>query len=227
MSDSGKLRRERDAEVARRAILDAAEEIFAQEGFDGARIDAIAEASGYNKSLIFHYFEDKLGLYRAIVLRMKETVYAGLAPMLAPFLTDDTTPLSAGQVRTVFETAIRWYFNYLVEHPRILRILAWEAAECWCTFNSIFPTPDGVQRSLKHLETYISFIRRAQAAGLIAPELDPSFLLINMTDMCIMYLLSIPRYSLVYGEAIQTSPEKLASTREQIIKLLLDGILAR
>ena len=57
---SDKLRRERDAEVARGAILDAAEEIFAREGFDGARVDAIAEASGYNKSLIFHYFEDKL-----------------------------------------------------------------------------------------------------------------------------------------------------------------------
>lgn len=227
MSDSGKLRRERDAEVARKALLDAAEEIFAQEGFDGARIDAIAEASGYNKSLIFHYFEDKLGLYRAIVLRMKEMGYAGLAPMLAPFLNDDATPLSAGQVRAVLETAIRWYFNYLVEHPRILRILAWEAAESWRTFNSIFPTPDEVQQSLKHLETYISFIRRAQTAGLIAQEFDPLFLLINVTDMCIMNLLSIPRYSLVYGEATQTSPERLVYTREQIIKLLLDGILAR
>jgi TetR/AcrR family transcriptional regulator len=227
MSNSGKLRRERDAEVARKAILDAAEKIFAQEGFDGARIDVIAEASGYNKSLIFHYFEDKLGLYRAIVLRMKEMVYAGLSPMLAPFLTDDATPLSTGQVRVVLETAIRWYFNFLIEHTHILRILAWEAAESWRTFNSIFPTSDGIQSSLKHLETYTRFIRRAQAAGLIAPEFDPLFLLINVTDMCIMYLLSIPRYSLVYGEPPHASPERLAATREQIIKLLLDGILAR
>jgi len=158
---------------------------------------------------------------------MKEMVYAGLAPMLAPFLTGDATPLSAGQVRIVLETAIRWYFNYLVEHPRILRILAWEAAESWRTFNSIFPAPEEVERSLKHLETYTSFIRRAQAAGLIAPEFDPSFLLITVTDMCSMYLLSIPRYSLEYGEATQVSPEKLAHTREQMIKLVLDGILAR
>ncbi len=227
MSDSGKLRRERDAEVARKAILDAAEEIFAQEGFDGARIDAIAEASGYNKSLIFHYFEDKLGLYRAIVLNMKEMVYAGLASMLAPFLSDDTTPLKAGQVRAVLETAIRCYFNYLVEHPRILRILAWETAESWRTFNSIVLAPDEAQRTLKYLETYTSFIRRAQTAGLIAQEFDPLFLLINVTDMCIMYLLSVPRYSLVYGQATQTSPEKLAYTREQILKLLLEGMLAR
>ena len=220
-----KLRRERDAEVAREAILDAAEEIFAREGFDGARVDAIAEASGYNKSLIFHYFEDKLGLYRAIVWRLKETVYTELSRMLAPFLGNDRALPSAGQVRAAFEVAISWYFNFLLERPRILRILAWEAAESWRTFNSIFPTEDEVQRSLKYVETYVKFIRRAQDAGVIAPEFDPIFLLISVTDMCIIYLLSIPRYSLLNGEATQTA-EGLERGREQIIRLLLDGILA-
>lgn len=222
---SDKLRRERDAEVARGAILDAAEEIFAREGFDGARVDAIAEASGYNKSLIFHYFEDKLGLYRAIVWRMKETANTELSRMLAPFLGNDRTPPSAGQVRAAFEMAISWYFNYLAEHPRILRILAWEAAEGWRMFNSIFPTEAEVQRSLKYVEMYVNFIRRAQDTGLIAPEFDPMFLLISVTDMCIIYLLSIPRHSLLNGKATQTA-EGLERGREQIIRLLLDGILA-
>ena len=222
---SDKLRRERDAEVARGAILDAAEEIFAREGFDGARVDAIAEASGYNKSLIFHYFEDKLGLYRAIVWRMKELSYAEMQHLLAPFLASDAAPLNTSQVRTVFEMAISWYFNYLTEHPRILRILAWEAAEGWRMFNSIFPTEAEVQRSLKYVEMYVNFIRRAQDAGLIAPEFDPIFLLISVTDMCIIYLLSVPRYSLLNGKATQTA-EGLERGREQIIRLLLDGILA-
>ena len=71
MSDDRRPKRERDAEVARKAILDAAEEIFAEHGFDGARIDAIAAVSGYNKSLIFHYFDDKLGLYTAVLKRIE------------------------------------------------------------------------------------------------------------------------------------------------------------
>ena len=58
-----------DAEGTRDAILNAAEEVFAQHGFDGARIDAIAATAGYNKSLIFQYFGDKLGLYAAVVRR--------------------------------------------------------------------------------------------------------------------------------------------------------------
>ena len=61
-----------DAEGAREAILNAGEEVFAQHGFDGARIDAIAKVSGYNKSLIFQYFGDKLGLYAAVIRRADE-----------------------------------------------------------------------------------------------------------------------------------------------------------
>src|SRR2546426_766171 len=70
MSDP-ELRRGRthDAEGAREAILTAAEAVFAEHGFDGARIDAIAKSSGYNSSLLFHYFGDKLGLYAEVVKR--------------------------------------------------------------------------------------------------------------------------------------------------------------
>lgn len=40
-------------------ILKAAEEIFAEEGFDGARVDDIAKRAGVNKALIYYYFESK------------------------------------------------------------------------------------------------------------------------------------------------------------------------
>src|SRR5512146_2538799 len=70
--------RERDAEAAREAILNAAETIFARDGFSGARVDDIAQSAGYNKALIFHYFDDKLGLYRALMSRTKERVFAQL-----------------------------------------------------------------------------------------------------------------------------------------------------
>src|SRR5579883_2677374 len=71
MSEPGSSRRGRthDAEGAKEAILNAAEEVFAEHGFDGARIDAIAAKAGYNKSLIFQYFGDKLNLYAEITKR--------------------------------------------------------------------------------------------------------------------------------------------------------------
>src|SRR5450759_1417839 len=90
MSPDRQPRRERDAESARQAILDAAEEVFAENGFDGARIDAIAAASEYNKSLIFHYFDDKLGLYAEVVKRADREMTALQVRVLTPLLEDET-----------------------------------------------------------------------------------------------------------------------------------------
>src|SRR5204862_5328401 len=100
--------RTHDAEGARQAILNAAEEIFAEHGFDGARIDAIAAASGYNKSLIFHYFDDKLGLYTAVLKRIDQQGNELQAIMLAPLLADESFTSDAGKFRTFVEIVIRW-----------------------------------------------------------------------------------------------------------------------
>ena len=40
---------------------------FAQEGLAGARVDAIAEAAGVNKALLYYYFQDKESLYGAVL----------------------------------------------------------------------------------------------------------------------------------------------------------------
>jgi TetR/AcrR family transcriptional regulator len=60
---------QRNAEETKRRLLIAAEIEFAAKGFDGARLGNIARAVGVQQALIHHYFEDKEGLYRAVVER--------------------------------------------------------------------------------------------------------------------------------------------------------------
>src|ERR1700682_506414 len=126
----GKVIRERDAEVAREAILEAAEEVFAREGFAGARIDIIGAEAGYNKSLIFHYFVDKEGLYRAIVARLKMRLHQEYLEPLIAFI-ESSEAMEISRVRFFLELAVKQYFTFLTQHPRNLRIMAWEAAEGW------------------------------------------------------------------------------------------------
>lgn len=47
-------------------ILRAAEAEFAEKGFDGARVDAIAARAGVNKALIYYYFKSKAGLLEVL-----------------------------------------------------------------------------------------------------------------------------------------------------------------
>jgi len=59
--------RHHNSTATREAILEAAEGIFADEGLEGARTDAIAAAAGVNKALLYYYFRSKKGLYRAVL----------------------------------------------------------------------------------------------------------------------------------------------------------------
>jgi len=97
--------RAHDAKGAREAILNAAEEVFAEHGFDGARIDAIAKASGYNSSLIFQYFGDKLGLYAAVVRRAERQMNAIQTQLLASLLEGDIAS-DAHKFKTFLKTII-------------------------------------------------------------------------------------------------------------------------
>ncbi len=48
-------------------ILEAAEELFAEQGFDAVSINAIAERAGLSKANVFHHFKSKNDLYLAVV----------------------------------------------------------------------------------------------------------------------------------------------------------------
>ena len=69
-------------------ILGAAAEVFASRGFDGARIDEIAERAGINKAMLYYHVGDKERLYSAVMLdtidRALSLLRAGIATAGSP-----------------------------------------------------------------------------------------------------------------------------------------------
>lgn len=60
---------------AERKILNAAREVFAEKGYEGASISEIAKRAGVNKALPFYYFESKEKLLKEVVrLGARETI---------------------------------------------------------------------------------------------------------------------------------------------------------
>ena len=57
----------RDAGASRARVFAAAAEEFAARGFDGAKVDRIAERAGVNKAMLYYHFTNKAALYRAVV----------------------------------------------------------------------------------------------------------------------------------------------------------------
>src|SRR5690348_7704816 len=104
----------RDAQKTRVVIMNAAEMVFAQHGFAGARIDSIAKESGYNTSLIFRYFGDKRGLYSEVLRRADAEVGELLAKVYTPMLEDKSAAYDAVRFRNFLTTMVETLFDYLL-----------------------------------------------------------------------------------------------------------------
>jgi AcrR family transcriptional regulator len=62
-----RLRRDERRELTRAQLLDAAERIFARDGYRGASVEAIAEEAGYSHGAIYSNFKGKEDLFLVLV----------------------------------------------------------------------------------------------------------------------------------------------------------------
>lgn len=54
-------------EATRRALLDAGRELFAEKGYHGAAAAEVVRRAGVTRGALYHHFEDKRDLFRAVV----------------------------------------------------------------------------------------------------------------------------------------------------------------
>ncbi len=64
-------------------ILDAAEQTFAEDGFAGAGMKSIAVRAGVAQGLLHYHFENKEGLYAAVIARRSGFINAARRALLA------------------------------------------------------------------------------------------------------------------------------------------------
>jgi TetR/AcrR family transcriptional regulator len=221
MDEPGSRRgRPHDAEGAREAILNAAEQVFAEHGFDGARVDAIAETAGYNKSLLFQYFGDKLGLYVEVVKRADREMTELQVRLLAPLLADETSASNAHALEALLATIVTALFDYLAAHPRLMRMLLWEQAEGWQTYSKIIS-----QFNTEDADQFETLFRKAYNAGLLRSNYVPLIQLTMVLQICLSHLTYIPLYRMILPGEDLSSAAALTRAREYIVEFVVHGMM--
>jgi AcrR family transcriptional regulator len=66
--------RDRQAEVTRTALLAVARRLFAQRGYPSVSVDEIVQAAKLTKGALYHHFQDKLELFRAVVEEIEREI---------------------------------------------------------------------------------------------------------------------------------------------------------
>ena len=77
-----RLTPEKRRELTRTALVEAAADVFARRGFDGASLEEIAEAAGFTRGAIYSNFGSKEDLMLAVVDRYSHTLFEAFSARL-------------------------------------------------------------------------------------------------------------------------------------------------
>jgi len=117
------LKEKRDESIHR--ILDAAMEVFAEVGYEGARVDEIAKRAGVNKAMIYYRIGDKKTLYEEVI----HDVFGDTAERISENIREDFSP------EEKFKIYIANIAKTMSQHPSFPRIMMREVASGWTNFN--------------------------------------------------------------------------------------------
>ena len=188
-SQSGK------SELTRTRILKAAEAEFAEKGFYGARVDAIAEASGINKRMIYAHFESKENLYTKTLL----IVYERLAECEREFMVDSIGPMEA------ISGVIHISFKYLLNNPSMIRMLMWENLNR----GKSIPEKDIINLKAPSFDYIKRQLRRGIDMGIFRKDIDEHHMVLSLMNFCFSYFSNIYTMSVLLGRDMADESEVL------------------
>jgi AcrR family transcriptional regulator len=181
-------------------ILAAAEQIFVRDGYDGARMQAIAEAAGINKAMLHYYFRSKEKLFEKI---LQERIIAFLPELNAAFHSRMT-------VEERIEAFVDAYLHMLTANPQLPLFVLY----------SLYRNPSFADRIPRVMFDMITtYFQEEINAGRIKP-VDPSQFLLSILSMCIFPYVARPIACHMMGKDHHAYDALLAQRKPEIMKLI-------
>jgi TetR/AcrR family transcriptional regulator len=192
------------------AILGAAVKLFSQKGYNAVSMRGVAQEAGVSKANIYHHFESKEALYRAI-LSASAAELSGLVSDLA----------KAGGS---FDARILEFSSAHLEH------LQGNALTSRVILREAFSGDDVHSRMLVEevfgeiFERLVSIFRSGQQAGVLRADLDPA--------LCATLLIGADVFFFQAGGVLKHLPQaefaqKPSRFSKQMVDVMLNGMLCR
>jgi AcrR family transcriptional regulator len=168
-------RRDRERKVRELEIVQAAELIFRQKGYENTSMDDIAQEAQFTKRTLYQYFESKEKLLFAVLQK-------GMAEFQR-YLTEEIDRSQTGyeMIRQTMQASYRFYRDY----PEFFRLMNQVGAarqhltESGVTSQTYFTTNDGM------FDNMALVIKAGQADGSISTDLDA-----GRSSMSLLFLMT-------------------------------------
>ena len=196
----------RDAVRSRQAILDAAERLFAERGYEAATMSEIGSTAGLSAGTPAYFFRSKVDLYRAVLGRAFDETSALIRAW----------HLGESDFEQAVRDAVGSYLDFLAAHPNFLRLVIRDALEGG--------------RFLQGLPEHLAAIGEAmprlvmeQQWGHLREGIDPAHLLLSGISLCWFPMVAVALTRDLGFRADST--DFLEARKQQVSELLLRGAL--
>ena len=196
-----------DPEGVRRNILEVARTEFVENGLSGARVDEIAAKTATSKRMIYYYFGDKEGLYRAVLEEMYDRIRRferGLD--LAALPPDEAMARLAG-----------FTFDYHADNPDFVRMVMIENIH---HARHLASSTKIAGLNLSIIEVIRETYDRGVAAGLFRPGIDALDIHLTISALSFYNVSNRATVGQVFGRDMG-APDVLPLRRQQAIDTLM------
>jgi len=214
-TSGGRPRKRNDnpGESSRDLLLAAAREAFALRGLEGARVDDIAQRAGINKQLVYHYFDNKEGLYTAVL----EQVYKQIRDQ------EQALELSSFPAEEAMRRLVEFSFDYLHQNPDFVALIADENAHGGRHLGASSKV-ERVNRPI--IDLLRETLQRGTEDGVFRKGLDPLHIYLSIAGMAFFYFSNINTLSRAFDQPLQ-SDDAISARRAHIVDFVLNAIRAR
>lgn len=203
----GPAPRRHDPARTRQDILAVATEEFAEQGFSGARVDAIAARTRTTKRMIYYYFGSKEDLYLAVL----EEAYQSIRRIEAELHLERFSPVDA--IRRLVEFA----FDYHERNPQFVQLINGENVNKAATL-ARSGRLSGLSASV--IETLGRVLDRGQREGVFRAEVDPVDLHMMISAFCFFRVSNRHTFGTLY-ETDFFAPGQRARHRRMITGMII------
>jgi AcrR family transcriptional regulator len=190
----------------RRAILDAALDLFSKRSFDGASTRAIAELAGVTQPLLNYHFAGKEELWRAAVDDLFERFRTSMQRRLSGLRGVDEV--------TIAKLMVRHFVEFSAANPQLYRIIMQESKRAggrldWMVETHVRPM----------YENAVAMFERLAARGKLAP-VAPAHLYYLLTGAGASVFVMAPECQRLTG-VDPFAPEFVAAHADLVVDLLI------
>jgi TetR/AcrR family transcriptional regulator len=193
---------------AEQRIFDAAHVEFLQKGFDGAKMQDIADKAGINKALLHYYYRSKDKLYQMVA----KAILSRSVPRLRGIIEG---PLPLEEKIPGF---VHQYISIIAEnHYLPLFIISEMNKHPDRFFDEILP------KELPKPNVFYAQVEAAVKAGTIRP-IDPRHLLVNMMALCIFPFVAKPMIRMVLAMSAPEWEQFISERKLEVSSFVLHAI---